>query len=387
MKKTKFMMTGLTISIFLAIIFTGCSNQGLSSIPQELTANEELWKSQGLKDYDFTLERQAFAPEDWRGPVNVQVRNNTAVSVSYISSGAAVTGGKFDNADTIDKLFTMLKNAYTGKGDFEQKADTIDVTYNAQMGYPATFFIDVSKNIADEEQGYTVTNLIAWPITNSVQDYDSFIDSLLAIGATVEHETLPQVIVQDFFSVTGQVFKVNGEEVQLFEYSSQSEAEAQAALVSPDGSTIGTSMPFWVAPPHFYKAGKIIVLYIGENTTILDLLESVLGAQFAGRGEILINLAPIEEVRVSIAESFPVQVFVYIRGGLADACTTLHGVKTERSGSAINILVTTQRPKGAICAQVYSMFEENVALGSDFTPGETYTVNVNDASQVNFTVQ
>ena len=148
--------------LFLSLIFltlfgaVSCA----SSVPQELTASEKLWKEQGLKDYDFTLERQAFAPEDWRGPVNIQVRNGVAVSVTYVSSGAAVTEGKFDNADTIDKLFTMLKNAYAGKGDFEQKAYSIEVTYNPQMGYPTTFFIDVSQMIADEEQGYTVTNLV-----------------------------------------------------------------------------------------------------------------------------------------------------------------------------------------------------------------------------------
>jgi hypothetical protein len=114
-------------------------------------------------------------------------------------------------------------------------------------------------------------------------DYDSLVDNLRAAGATVEHPALPQVIVQDFFSVTGQVFKVNGEDVQVFEYSDQSTAEGEAALVSPDGSTIGTSSPFWVAPPHFYKAGKIIVLYVGEEPTVMDMLDSVLGAQFAGR--------------------------------------------------------------------------------------------------------
>jgi len=132
-----------------------------SLVPQELTSNEKLWKDQDVKDYDFTLERQCFCPEDWRGPVNIQVRNGAAVSVTYVSSGAAVTEGKFDNADTVDKLFTMLKNAYTGKGDFEEEADTVDVTYNSRMGYPSTFYIDVSQTIADEEQGYTITNLVA----------------------------------------------------------------------------------------------------------------------------------------------------------------------------------------------------------------------------------
>ncbi|MFC1958733.1 hypothetical protein ACFLV6_02325 [Chloroflexota bacterium] len=129
--------------------------------------------------------------------------------------------------------------------------------------------------------------------TNLVQDYDSLVDNLRDAGATIEHETLPQVIVQDFFSVTGQVFKVNGEEVQLFEYSSQSEAEAEAALVSPDGSAIGTSMPFWMAPPHFYKAGRIIVLYVGENPAVTKALETVLGTQFAGKH--IVNNLPIQD--------------------------------------------------------------------------------------------
>jgi len=160
MKKSWFIITGLIV-VIAAIFLIGCNNQGVGPIPQDLITSEKLWKDQGLKNYDFTLERQAFAPEDWRGPVNIQVRNGVAVSVTYVSSGAVVTEGKFDNVDTIEKLFTILKNAYVGKGDFEQKAYSIEVTYNPQMGYPATFFIDVSQMIADEEQGYTVTNFVA----------------------------------------------------------------------------------------------------------------------------------------------------------------------------------------------------------------------------------
>ncbi len=157
-------LANLSFALTLILLILTAGVSCASSVPQELTASEELWKNQGLKDYDFTLERQAFAPEDWRGPVNIQVRNGSAVSVRYASTGAAVTEGKFDNADTIDKLFTMLKDAYAGKGEFEhwgQKADRVDVDYDSQKGYPVNFYIDVSQQIADEEQGYTVSNLVA----------------------------------------------------------------------------------------------------------------------------------------------------------------------------------------------------------------------------------
>ncbi|UCH42991.1 MAG: hypothetical protein JSW16_00145 [Dehalococcoidales bacterium] len=95
-------------------------------------------------------------------------------------------------------------------------------------------------------------------------------------------------------------------------------------------------------------------------------------------GEIEISLAPIHDVEVLFAESYPVQVFLHIRGGLADGCTTFHGLTEERDGNNINIEVTTQRPKDAICTQVYGFFEKNVGLGIDFISGETYTVTVND---------
>ena len=96
--------------------------------------------------------------------------------------------------------------------------------------------------------------------------------------------------------------------------------------------------------------------------------------------DIEIKLAPIHDAHISINMSLPEQIFVDIKGGLADSCTTFHDLETERIGNTINITVTTERPKDAICAQVYSYFKKNVALGSDFISGETYIVNVNDVT-------
>jgi len=118
-------------------------------------------------------------------------------------------------------------------------------------------------------------------------------------------------------------------------------------------------------------------LYFG--VAVLCLLGLVLGS-CARVEELEIRLAPIHEVRVNIAESYPPQVFVYIKGGLSDGCTTFHKLTTERRGNTIYIEVATQRPKGAICTQVYGFFEQNVNLGSDFTSGGTYVVRVNNVT-------
>ena len=94
--------------------------------------------------------------------------------------------------------------------------------------------------------------------------------------------------------------------------------------------------------------------------------------------EIEITSAPIHEVNVNIAESAPPQVIVYIKGGLPDGCTKFHELKTERRGNTFKITVTNERPRDAVCTQIYGYFEKNENLGTDFVPGENYVVNVND---------
>ncbi|MBA2702435.1 MAG: hypothetical protein H0U60_01100 [Blastocatellia bacterium] len=82
--------------------------------------------------------------------------------------------------------------------------------------------------------------------------------------------------------MAGRVTNINGESVQVFEYATNSAAEADARRVSADGTTIGTSKPTWMAPPHFFRSGKLIVLYVGANQTIVNLLRATVGNQFAG---------------------------------------------------------------------------------------------------------
>ena len=113
-----------------------------------------------------------------------------------------------------------------------------------------------------------------------VTDYVSLVDSLRAAGATVDPAG---TISQPFFVPEGQLLTVNGEAVQAFEFASEVEAGAIVESVSTDGSSVGTSMISWVAPPHFYQAGGLIVVYVGSNSGVIDLLQEILGSQFAGR--------------------------------------------------------------------------------------------------------
>ena len=112
-----------------------------------------------------------------------------------------------------------------------------------------------------------------------IRDYVSLIDHLRASTTVVPAGS----VNQPGLSVTGYLIKVNGEDVQVYEYADEDAANTEASHISPDGGTIGTTMVDWVAPPHFFKKGRIIVLYVGTTPSVLQVLRMNLGPQFAGR--------------------------------------------------------------------------------------------------------
>jgi len=121
---------------------------------------------------------------------------------------------------------------------------------------------------------------VAVAATELAGDVNSLLTTLSTSGATVE---LGDEVEQPFFTVPGQILKVNGADVQVFVYDTAEAMEAEAVQVAEDGGSIGTNMVNWVESPHFYKLGSMIVLYVGEDQAVKDLLEGVLGPQFAGR--------------------------------------------------------------------------------------------------------
>jgi hypothetical protein len=116
-------------------------------------------------------------------------------------------------------------------------------------------------------------------------DYSTLIDSLRATGADVVEKG---PISQRFFSVQGQSVEVNGALMQVFEYPTNEAAETDSKAVRPDGYAFtsgGRIMMFveWIAPPHFFLSGSMIVIYVGQDESVLNLLKDKLGPQFAGR--------------------------------------------------------------------------------------------------------
>lgn len=110
-------------------------------------------------------------------------------------------------------------------------------------------------------------------------DVDGLTEMLQASGADV---TLVGPAPDSFLTGEGTTLQVNGQEIQVYEYEDANQAEDDSSQISSDGTQIGDNPVRWAGTPHFYRSGKIIVQYIGDDATVLQLLDDVLGPQFAG---------------------------------------------------------------------------------------------------------
>lgn len=75
----------------------------------------------------------------------------------------------------------------------------------------------------------------------------------------------------------GRVLFVNGQRLVVFEYGTLGETDKAALSIPADGL-----VEAYAAPPHFYREGVLLVLYVGEDAALLGLLNQVLGLPFAG---------------------------------------------------------------------------------------------------------
>ncbi len=151
------------------------------------------------------------------------------------------------------------------------------------------FFAALLAGCSPVQGTTTATETPAGPAASGL-DYAGLLAALQAEGAmATPGERSPFTSL----SVNPVLITVNGEDVWVYEYADSAAAVQDAAYISPDGgqitvpdpddpSIVTVSIIEWMAIPHFYRSGRIIVQYVGEDPSLISLLESLLGPQFAG---------------------------------------------------------------------------------------------------------
>jgi hypothetical protein len=124
-----------------------------------------------------------------------------------------------------------------------------------------------------------------------VRDHVSFVDSLRAKGYGVD----PVADVQrPFLRPRGTVLRISGAglgapvELESYNYDDRdlgmdgrAAAGQDAAGVGPDGQPRSGPVA-WPASPHFFRKERVLVLYPGNDPSVVAVLTDLLGPQFAG---------------------------------------------------------------------------------------------------------
>lgn len=95
------------------------------------------------------------------------------------------------------------------------------------------------------------------------------------------------MLLQDSITVDGKEMLLYDTDVIIYSYENKEEMEKEASTINKDASKINRAdNPIeieWNKTPHFYKKGKIIIQYIGDDEKIISDLKAIVGNQFAGR--------------------------------------------------------------------------------------------------------
>lgn len=111
-----------------------------------LEANEAKWRAAAVKNYEFRIDVRCFcgipASRPW-----LRVVNGVPVAPDDVD---AATKGFFSHYNTVEKLFSVIRNALDHGGE------VVDVTYDAETGFPVVASLDPVLTTSDDEMYFRV---------------------------------------------------------------------------------------------------------------------------------------------------------------------------------------------------------------------------------------
>ena len=97
------------------------------------------------------------------------------------------------------------------------------------------------------------------------------------------YNSATKIVPGDVFSAKKTTISAGDEIITVYSYDTKSLMEQVANEIDTDGSGLCSSVRItWVSLPHFYKKGKIMVLYVGDNDKTISDLNNLFSYQFAG---------------------------------------------------------------------------------------------------------
>ncbi len=144
--------TLLIALLILTLTLSACGGKS------ELSQNRAKWDSLGVAHYRYELTISCFCPFMDVMPVTVEVKDGQIVSLTDVNGQPLPEEFRatFEQAATVEGLFAVAEENLSN-------ADQVEVTYDAQYGFPASIVVDRIKMAVDDEIAYYVGAFKALP--------------------------------------------------------------------------------------------------------------------------------------------------------------------------------------------------------------------------------
>ena len=120
----------------------------------------------------------------------------------------------------------------------------------------------------------------------SYDAYEKLVRNLENKGFTIETEDVEESILlgeRKWLTLNGS------DNISVYLYENNDRMEKDAPYLSNDGFSYNNGKESidieWVSYPHFFKSENMIILYVGENSKIVEALEELVDPQFVGKTE------------------------------------------------------------------------------------------------------
>ena len=135
--------------LFILLLLSLSCVKNSEILSEDISAEEKKWRDQGIEDYEFTLQISCFCIREYTLPKRIVVENNQVISVD----GTPFEELNDSSFRTIDGFFNYIRETR------ERNPEEENITYDPKLGYPTYIYFDISYSIADEEIGYTISDL------------------------------------------------------------------------------------------------------------------------------------------------------------------------------------------------------------------------------------
>ncbi|WP_394173752.1 DUF6174 domain-containing protein [Thalassotalea litorea] len=151
------------ILLSAVLLLTACGSDEENNeidLTSLITENQRLWNSQGIIDYQFTV--QVSLPDcdvaDEIPALDIQVEDNQVAGVYVSGTSIAVDT---EEALTVDNMFVLMLGVVYDKPDHISDAYMSSnlPQFDPNLGYPTSFFFDYTSSSCDAYQ-YIITDFI-----------------------------------------------------------------------------------------------------------------------------------------------------------------------------------------------------------------------------------